>query len=136
MTPERSEFIENLENAYSSFAKILFSWEKLSNGDSQLICDGYPFAGSFDEWLAEYREWMEKVQNLFEKRTMEFSPTISVGDLKKILESFDDDIQIVVYDEKKYWWNNITSVELPDGETMYTITFHTSGEFDTRQIGM
>ena len=58
-----------------------------------------------------------------------------VKDLKAILNKLDDDIQIVIRDEKNDWWLNIESLELPDEDDgSYTLTFNPKDNFDNRQF--
>jgi hypothetical protein len=68
-------------------------------------------------------------------KTDGFEPTIMVKDLKAILDKLDDDVQIVINDEKNSWWLNIESLELPDEDNgSFTLTFNPKDNFDNRQF--
>lgn len=133
MKPEQKEFLEEIQQGYRQMYKILMKWEKLSTKDSDAISDGYPFQHSFDEWIWEYNSWVEKVRNKFNYHL--FSPTITVGQMKEILKEYEDDVQIVVADTDNAWWFNITEVEIPDDDTMFTLTLHTENNFSITQLG-
>lgn len=136
ITVEQKDFLDNLNNSYHYLHRTLMAWEKLSEEDNDSMGDNFPFPMSFDEWLNEFGLWIETVDKIFNNRYHNFHPTITVGELKKILDDFDDDIAIVTASENGFWWRNIDSVELPDDESMFTITFHTKDTFTTTQLGV
>lgn len=131
----RKEFIDAVGNLWTPLMKLTMAWEQLSVEDNSETSVNYPFTGSFDEWIYEYANWMNHLIEKFLVQTNNFQPTITVKQLKTILNQIDDDIQIVVANQDKSWWLNIDSVELPDEDNgSFTLTFHTRNDFDTRQF--
>jgi hypothetical protein len=139
MKPEKQilkeQFIEAITEAYKPLYNILLSYENLSGEDNGLTSENFPFGMSYDEWLFEYREWVETVNKRFFPDRFDYSPTITVGDLKAILNNLDDETQIVVENQTKDGWLNIHMLELPnEDEGMFTLTLRTKGNFKTRQL--
>ena len=131
----RKQFIEAAQELWKPIINLTTAWENLSSKDNGETAVNYPFNGSFDEWIYEYSEWLNKLSEKFLLQTEDFEPTIMVKDLKAILNELDDDIQIVVSNQNRSWWFNIGSVELPDEDNgSFTLTFHTKNDFDTRQF--
>ena len=134
-TEEQMAFINAIVDIYPKLYTALLAWENLTEEDNGLTSEKNPFGMSFDEWMAEYLCWVGHMRKVFSSRFISYSPTLTVGDLKKIIESINDDTQIVVADQKEDWWLNIAQVEIPDEEDgMFTLTFHTKNTFDTRQF--
>jgi hypothetical protein len=132
---KRKEFIDQSRKVYSSMYQLLLIWEKLSSDDNMTTSIDNPFKESFDEFIHSYIGWLSKLETNFAKSDFNFSPTLTVGELKKILSTVNDDTQIVVDDEKNSWWLNIKTLELPDEDDgMFTLTFHTANDFDNRQF--
>ena len=131
----RKQFITAAGNLWKPLMELTMAWEKLSQEDSGETGDNYPFQGSFDEWIYEYANWFDKLAEKFSLQIDDFEPTITVKQLKEILNVIDDDTQIVVKDEKNDWWLNIHEVQLPDEDDgNFTLTFYTKNNFDTRQF--
>ena len=131
----RKEFIKAAGNLWTPLMELTMAWEKLSNEDNGETSVNYPFNGSFDEWTYEYANWFDKLSEKFRLQTDEFNPTITVKQLKEILNAIDDDTQIVVKDKNNDWWLNIDEVQLPDEDDgNFTLTFYTKDNFDTRQF--
>ena len=125
---KRKQFIEAAQKLCTPFNNLTTAWQELSIEDNGETSIGYPFTGSFDEWLTN-------LEKKFMLKTDEFKPTIMVKDLKAILNELDDDIQIVIRDEKSDWWLNIESLELPDEDNgSFTLTFYPKDNFDNRQF--
>lgn len=131
---ERKEFMKNVKAMLDPMYQLLLSWEKLSSKDNDETSVNVPFSQSFDEFYAEYVNWAWNLNEKFLPKTETFYPTITVGDMKKILAVLDDDVQIVISKDEESWWLNINSVELPDGDGMFTLTLHPKDNFDTRQF--
>jgi hypothetical protein len=132
---KRKQFIEAAQKLYTPFMVLTTAWQELSNEDNGETSIGYPFTGSFDEWVYYYSEWLDKLEKKFSLKTDNFEPTIMVKDLKAILAELDDDVQIVIKDEKCDWWLNIESLDLPDEENgSFTLTFNPKDNFDNRQF--
>lgn len=129
----REDFVISAKNLIPLFNDLLISWERLNTKDNIATSEDNMFNQSFDEWFAEYVEWVSRLQKSFDKRTITFEPTVTVGELKTILADFEDDRQIVI--ASNHWYTNIDSIQLPDDYETYTITFHLGSEFDTWQIG-
>jgi hypothetical protein len=134
LTEKQTEFIKSANTLTRSLYDLLIKWQDLETKDENLACEDYPFNESLDEVWARTSNWNEDLIERFQKSN-EFSPTITVKDLKKVLELISEDIQVVVRDDKNDWWLNITEVELPDEDNgCFTMTFHTQNNFDTRQF--
>ena len=132
---KRKQFIEAAQKLCNPFVELTIAWQELSSEDNGETSIDYPFTGSFDEWIYYYNEWLDKLEKKFLIKTDGFEPTIMVKDLKAILNKLDDDIQIVIRDEKNDWWLNIESLELPDEDDgSYTLTFNPKDNFDNRQF--
>ena len=132
---KRKQFIEAAKALWMPFVKLSTAWHGLSFEDNIETSKGYPFAGDFDEWMFSYAEWINTLDEKFSIKVEGFEPTIMVKDLKAILNKLDDDIQIVIRDEKNDWWLNIESLELPDEDDgSYTLTFNPKDNFDNRQF--
>lgn len=131
---ERKVFMKNVKAMLEPMYELLLSWEQLSSNDNDETSVDIPFSQSFDEFYAEYVNWAWNLNQKFLPKTEIFYPTMTVGDMKKILEVLDDSVQIVIDNEKESWWLNIYKVELPDGDGMFTLTLHPKDNFDTRQF--
>lgn len=132
---KRKQFIEAARNLWKPFTDLADAWQELSSEDNGETSVEYPFTGSFDEWIHSYCEWLDKLDEKFSIQTEGFSPTITVKDLKSILNQLDDDIQIVIRDEKSDWWLNIQSLEIPnEDDGCFTVTFNPTDNFDNRQF--
>ena len=131
---KRKHFIEAARNLWTPFVELTTAWQELSSEDNGETSIDYPFTGSFDEWIYFYSEWLNRLDEKFSLKTEDFEPTIMVKDLKAILDKLDDDIQIVIRDEKNDWWLNIESVDLPDDDGSITLTFNPKDNFDNRQF--
>ena len=131
----KQNFIDMTVEARTSLFKILLAYDQISGEDNEKTAENYPFTGSFDEWICEYDLWIETIKESFFPESKTYKPTIMVKDLKAILNEMDDDIQIVIRDEKSDWWLNIESLELPDEENgSFTLTFNPKDNFDNRQF--
>ena len=132
---KRKQFIEAAQKLCNPFVELTIAWQELSSEDNTETSIDYPFTGSFDEWIYYYNEWLDKLEKKFLIKTDGFEPTIMVKDLKDILDKLDDDIQIVIRDEKSDWWLNIESLELPNEYNgSFTLTFNPTDNFDNRQF--
>ena len=132
---KRKQFIEAAQKLCNPFVELTIAWQELSIEDNGETSVDYPFTGSFDEWIYYYNEWLDKLEKKFLIKTDGFKPTIMVKDLKDILDKLDDDIQIVIRDEKSDWWLNIESLELPNEYNgSFTLTFNPTDNFDNRQF--
>ena len=132
---KRKQFIEAAQKLCNPFVELTIAWQELSSEDNRETSIDYPFTGSFDEWIYYYNEWLDKLEKKFLIKTDGFEPTIMVKDLKDILDKLDDDIQIVIRDEKSDWWLNIGSLELPNEYNgNFTLTFNPTDNFDNRQF--
>jgi hypothetical protein len=131
----KQKFIDRAEEARQSLFKILLAYDDITDRDNEDTSENYPFTGSFDEWIFEYDLWVETLKEKFFPESKTYSPTITVKDLKAILSGMDDDIQIVIRDEKADWWLNIESLELPDEDNgNLALTFNPKDNFDNRQF--
>lgn len=131
----RKEFIKAAGSLWEPIMNLTHAWEKLEHKDNDETGHDYPFNGSFDEWIYEYAKWFDHISEKFSIQTEDFSPTITVKQLKEILGLVDDDTQVVVSDKARDWWLNIDEVQLPDEDNgCFTLTFHTKDDFDTRQF--
>ena len=128
----RNKFISSGYDFLSKGIAFLDVWYELDEKANDLTQGRkYPFDQSFDEVLANFHSWISEMQ----KEIHSLPPTITVKDLKSILESIDEDTQVVVRDEENDGWLNIVEVENPNEESgMFTLTFHTKDNFDTRQF--
>jgi hypothetical protein len=131
----RKNFIEAATKLIQPSLDLLLAWEKLNHEDNGETSVDNPFQMSFDEFFADYTNWVYALEEKFLTKIDNFEPTLTVGELKKVLSTLSDDTQIVVDDEKNDWWLNIGSLDLPDeDEGMFTLTIHTSDNFDPRQF--
>lgn len=107
----RKNFTNQLDRCWSEMYKLLLFWEELEEDDHDGISDGYPFIESYDEWLFLFSDWIEKVKLNFANR---FHPTLSVGQLKRIINNLDDSTQIVISKPNHVGWLNIEALEVPN----------------------
>jgi hypothetical protein len=134
LTEKQTEFIKSANTLTRSLYDLLIKWQDLETKDDNLACEDYPFNESLDEVWARTSNWNEDLIERFQKSN-KFSPTITVKDLKKVIELLNDDVQVVVATENEGgWWLNIEEVEMPDNDGMFTLTFHTKDNFDPRQF--
>ena len=134
LSGEVQSLFEQVERVGVELSKLLHCWEKLSNEDSDLASEKYPFEGSLEDVLANYWEWNYALKSNFTRRVKSFSPTITVAELRSLLAQLDSDVQIVVEKSNGYDWLNIREVEIPDGESMFTLTLHTADDFRVTQL--
>lgn len=130
----RENFLKAAKTAREKLYFLLLSYEKLNDDDNSSTAENYPFEGSYDEWLCEYDNWIETLENNWFPERRTFYPTITVGDLKTMFENVDDDTQICIWDEKSAWWLNISSLTFPDQKDTFTIVLNPKDNFDTRQF--
>lgn len=131
----RKEFLDQLFKIGEEFYKLLLIWEKLDSEENGMTSELIPFNESFDEFYHNWYGWARHLVEKMDIKTDDFSPTTTVGDLKKIIEVLDDDVQLVIAKpDEDGWWLNIDEVELPDNEGMFTLTLHTKNNFDPRQF--
>jgi hypothetical protein len=131
----KQNFIDMAIGARRFLFNILLAYDQISAEDNEKTAENYPFVGSFDEWICEYDLWIETLKENFFPESKTYKPTIMVKDLKAILNEMDDDIQIVIRDEKSDWWLNIESLELPnEDDGHFTLTFNPKDNFDNRQF--
>lgn len=134
LSGEVQSFIEQVEKVGIELSKLYRCWEVLSNEDSDLASEKYPFEASLEDVLANYWEWNYALKSNFTRRVKSFSPTITVAELRSLLAQLDSDVQIVVEKSNGYDWLNIREVEIPDGESMFTLTLHTADDFRVTQL--
>jgi len=129
----RRNFIDTAEMAKPFLWKILDAYENLSHEENDQTSKNYPFGSSFDEWLFEYARWISELEETWFPQPKSFKPTLTVGELKKILDGYSDDRQIVL--AKDGWYQNIEALEFPDDYQTWTLTLHLGSEFDSFQLG-
>lgn len=129
----RNSYVTSLKEMISVSYRLLRTWEELDEKARKETDGGkYPFGMSFDEMLAEMNEWVADIETRFNSLT-DYYPTVTVSDLKKILEKLPDDTQIIVGDLDGYY--NITSIILPDDDQGYlALTLNVSDNFSTIQF--
>lgn len=131
----RKNFLDKAKIARESLYHLLIAYEYLDYEDNGSTAEKYPFDGSFDEWICEYDTWIETLENNWFIENKKYYPTLTVGDLKKVLEKIEDDTtHVVIRDDKNDWWLNIESLEIPRGEELFTLTFYPKDNFDNRQF--
>ena len=128
----RKNFLEQVENARTHLWKILHAYELLENDDNEKTSDKFPFGTSYDEWLFEYDAWIDALNNVWFPKEQTFEPTVTVGEMKEILDKYTDDTQIVLGTNS--WYKNITKIQLPDDYETYTITLYIGEDFSTTQL--
>lgn len=129
----RENFVNSIKDVIKPLHDMLLAWEKLDHSDNDSTASHNPFKASFDEWFAEYVEWASEIEKIFNSKKVEFEPTVTVGELKEILEKYEDDRHVVIATDG--WYTNIGSIEFPDDYQTYTITLHPGSIFDPWQIG-
>lgn len=132
ITPERQAFIKSVESAVAPLVNIMIAYESLDNESNDDTSFHYPLDLSFDEWVYSFLNWRDSLYKRWVAGINEYSPTVTVGDLKKIIAELPDTTQITV--QKDDGWLNITECQLPDNESIFTIVFKTSDNFSTTQI--
>jgi hypothetical protein len=100
LTEKQTEFIKSANTLTRSLYDLLIKWQDLETKDENLACEDYPFNESLDEVWARTSNWNEDLIEKFQKSN-KFSPTITVKDLKNILELLSDDVQVVVATENR-----------------------------------
>jgi len=133
-TEKQKKFYQCVEDLTNPLSQLLKTYEELDFDSNLDTSEKYPFGISYDEWFEEFLTWKN---NLYEKwicGITRYSPTITVGELKKVIADLPDSTQITVQD--KGWWLNITQCQKPIDDSLYTFTlnFSLSNTFDTRQI--
>lgn len=129
----KRNFIDTANIAKTYLWKILDAYEELSHEENEQTSKDYPFGSSFDEWLFEYAHWIDQLEEEWFPKPIAFQPTLTVGDLKKILNGYSDDRQVVL--AKDGWYQNIGALEFPDDYQTWTLTLHLGSDFDAFQIG-
>lgn len=128
----RENFIQQIDKCWSEMYKLLLRWEELEEDDHDDIAEDYPLQESYDEWLCEFAKWIDTIK---EKFTNEFKPTLTVAQLKKIIEKLDDHTQIVIAKPDNDWWLNIHALEMPDEEKgTLALVLYTKDNFSTIQF--
>lgn len=134
--PVINDVVLNFEKAYSHLYSACVAWELSPNDFSVKLnrCQKYPFQGSLDEVVYSIGEYILELKEALEQyKTQKFEPTMTVGDLRKIISGMDDGIQIVLGNSNG-WFNNIDSYEYPDGENYVALTLNIGDESNTRQF--
>lgn len=130
----RQVFLHQARRLGDEIMNLLLEWEKLTPDDNGLTSIKNPFNMSFDEFFAQYQQWYGVLEDNFLKTEYVYSPTVTVGELKEVIKYIPDETQVVVYDEKNDWWLNVETIDLPDNDGMFTVTFNTVNTFDPRQF--
>jgi hypothetical protein len=128
----RRNFLRVAQQALPYLWEICNDYEDLSHDDNGKTSKDYPFGSSYDEWLYEYGAWLTTLENEWFPQSKTFEPTITVGELKEILEKYNNDRQIVIGTDS--WYRNIGSVEFPDDCQTYTLTLYPGTEFNVFQL--
>ena len=129
----RKQFIDAANNLWKPLIDLRIAWENLSHNDNGETSVNCPFPISFDEWVADYFDWLAELIEKFDPKIKDFSPTVTVKDLKQILSVLDDNTQIVISDKENGWWTNIKEVELPS-DGIFTLVFHPTNDFEATQF--
>lgn len=125
----RRNFIAQLDKVYSELYKLSIDWEDLEPKDAEAICDKYPLQDSFDDWVYEFGAWVDSVKIKF--NSADFNPTATVGELKRFLSRYTDDVQIVI--QMPTHDVNIAHAYETEGDTTI-VNLVPGSSFDTRQI--
>lgn len=125
----RRNFISQLDKAYTELYKLSIDWEDLDPKDAEAVCDKYPLQDSFDDWVYEFGVWVNSVKTKF--NSTEFNPTATVGELKRFLSRFTDDVQIVIQ-MPNYDVNISNAYETENDTTIVNLV--PGGIFDTMQM--
>lgn len=134
--PYVQDLVLSFEKAYGNLMKALIAWEVAPREFTKKLDDhkAYPFNGSFDEVVYEIGSWvLELKQILDDHYKKQFEPTMTVGDLRKIIKDIDDDIQVVIGNNND-WYSNIPTYEYPDGENYSALTLNMGVDCNTRQF--
>lgn len=131
-TQEQKDFINSVENLITPLINLMVAYESIDDKSNYDTSFDYPFTGSFDEWFHEFLSWRDSLYKKWVAGITEYSPTITVGDIKRLISNLPDHTQITV--QKDDGWLNITEAQIPDNESFFTIVFKTEDNFSTRQI--
>jgi hypothetical protein len=136
---EIDPFVEDLvlsfEKAYGNLMKALIAWEVAPREFVEKLDDhkAYPFTSSFDEVVYDIGAWVLELQQILNDHyKKQFNPTMTVGDLRKIIEGMDDNIQVVIGTND--WYSNIPTYNYPDGDSYSALTLNMGVDCDTRQF--
>lgn len=133
-TEARQNFISKAKIARENLYNLLTAYECIDSDDNEITSDNYPFTYSFDEWICEYDNWIETLETHWFPENRKFYPTLTVGDLKKIIKDMDDSTHVVIRDDKNDWWLNVGSLDVPIEDELFTLTLNPKDNFDTRQF--
>lgn len=136
ISKNRKSFINATEKVYSAIANLLSQWEDLTEADSNKAAEEYPFKSSLDEVLADFGFWIERITRDLNPNFHNFYPTVTVRELRQLLDELPGDKQIVVEKDNGADWLNIRTVEFPDNDGMFTLTLHTTNDFSPIQLGV
>lgn len=125
-------FVEAIYKANVALYNIVTAYEGLSPEENAKTAINYPFTSSFDEWCYEYDIWCETVKSKFFPEK-EYYPTITVKEMRDILNVLPDDDQITIQTEG--WWMNIKTVLKPTEDNgLSSLVLVPNDNFDTRQF--
>lgn len=133
--PYVQDLMLSFEKTYGSLVTALINWEVVPKDFEKKINGNpnYPFQESLDEVVASVGQWVLELKKVVDDYYKCFDPTMTVGDLRKIIKDMDDSIQIVIGNPDG-WYNNIESYEYPDGENYVALTLNMGDECHTRQF--
>lgn len=134
--PIVEDLVMSFEKAYGNLMKALIAWEVAPREFVSKLDDNprYPFQESFDEVVYSVGQWILELQKILKNQyRKDFEPTMTVGDMRSIIEGMDDNIQIVI-GNKDGWYSNIPNYEYPDGENYSALTLNVGNDCSTYQF--
>ena len=132
MNDKQKDFYQSVDNLTAPLLNLLYDYEKLDSISNEETSINYPFRSSYDEWFLEFINWKNTLYDRWFSGVSHHSPTITVGELKNIIDDLPDSTQITV--QSKDWWLNITECQKPDNDGMFTLNFTTSDTFNPSQL--
>lgn len=131
-TPDQKRLLKAVDDLVHPLLNLLYSYERLDFYSNVQTSENYPFGLSYDGWIAEFFLWKETLYKRWVDGITEYSPTITIGELKNVIADLPDSTQITV--KNKDWYLNITECHIPDNYGLFTLNLGTSDTFDTTQL--
>lgn len=133
-SPADVDFYAKAKLCANALEDLLNEWQSNPARFNDEFSEHYPFDHSLDEVVAETYEWLESIIKAMDIRNKTYKPTITVGELKNILNQMPNDLQVTIYDEKEAAWLNIESVSFPDEQSFATLVLNAQHTFSIFQI--
>ena len=126
------DFYLRARDSIVALQELLNHWDRNPQKYNDTFSKDYPFGSSLDEVITQGYSWLAEIIKAMDIQNETYEPTMTVGDLKKVLKQLPDDLQITVGYDKG--WLNIESVSFPNEADLVTLVLNAKNTFSVFQV--